>query len=289
MSADTIWLSLLGAEVRYYQGKYRTRAIEAGTGEPLILIHGVGGHAEAYSRNVLQLSRHFHVYAIDLIWHGLSEKPPFPMEEMNTIPMFVEHVEDFMNAAGIDAAHVEGESLGGWVGGRLALSSPKRVRKLIMNTTAGWNPPGMDTAPGLAERSMAAIRDPDRETIRKRLEWLMATPDRVTDELVEVRYRYYSDPETRQALENLFHAHLVDQTPRRRYSFSEEDLGTIAVPTLVLWSEHNPGTGPDVGRHIAGLIPSAQFVSIADASHWPQWEKPEEHDEIVTRFLLRGA
>jgi hypothetical protein len=56
----------------------------------------------------------------------------------------------------------------------------------------------------LAERSLQAIRNPYRETIRKRLEWLMASPDRVTDELVEVRYHFYSDPETQQAFNEGF-------------------------------------------------------------------------------------
>jgi pimeloyl-ACP methyl ester carboxylesterase len=284
MAGDTAWVHLLGGQIRYYEGKYRTRTLEAGSGEPLILIHGVGGHAESFVRNVMPLSRHFHVYAIDLIWHGLSSKPPFSME---TIPTFVEQVIDFMDAAGIDRAHLEGESLGGWVGGWLAIQHPRRLRKLVLNTMAGWHPQGVaETAPGLAERSMAAVRNPDRETIRKRLEWLVVDPARMPDEMVEIRYRIYTEPETNQALQQLFHAHLVDQTPRRKYGFTEADLGRITVPTLVLWSEHNPGTGPDVGREIASKIPGARFATLADCGHWPQFEKPAEHDEIVTRFLL---
>ena len=195
----------------------------------------------------MPLSRHFHVYAIDLIWHGLSSKPPFSMD---TIPTFVEQVIDFMDAAGIDRAHLEGESLGGWVGGWLAIQHPERLRRLVLNTMAGWHPQGVaETAPGLAERSMAAVRNPDRETIRKRLEWLVADPARMPDEMVEIRYRIYTEPETNQALQQLFHAHLVDQTPRRKYGFTEADLGRITVPTLVLWSEHNPGPGPTWPGH----------------------------------------
>ena len=53
---NTIWVDLLGAQVHYVGKKYRTRVIEAGSGEPLLMLHGIGGHAEAYSRNLKPLS-----------------------------------------------------------------------------------------------------------------------------------------------------------------------------------------------------------------------------------------
>jgi len=75
----TLWLELLGAEVRYRGRRFKTRTIEVGAQNPqkLILIHGVGGHAEAYSRNLQRLGERYHAIAIDLLWHGLSAKPPF--------------------------------------------------------------------------------------------------------------------------------------------------------------------------------------------------------------------
>jgi pimeloyl-ACP methyl ester carboxylesterase len=54
----------------------------------------------------------------------------------------------------------------------------------------------------------------------------------------------------------------------------------------VLWTEKNPGTGPEVGRYIADRIPGARFACLDDAAHWPQWEHPEAHDDIVAAFLL---
>jgi pimeloyl-ACP methyl ester carboxylesterase len=285
---DSAWTSMLGGQVRTYQGsRYRTRALEAGSGEPLILLHGIGGHAETFSRNVLPLAEHFHVYAIDLLWHGFSSKPL--LTDLETIPRFVDHLLDFMDATGIDRAHVEGESLGGWIAMRLALWHPDRLRKLILNTTAGWPIDGKPSLPpGLAERSMTAIRNVDRDTIKRRMEWLVSDPARMTDEMVEIRYRIWSDPDTRQALENLFNAHLVDGTPKVKYDVQPDEAGNIKAPTLVLWTEHNPGDGPDVGRDIAAHIPGAAFACIDDAGHWPQWEHPEEHDRIVTEFLLGG-
>ena len=287
---SSIWLDLMGAQVRYLGRRHRTRVIEAGDGPPLVLLHGVGGHAEAWARNVVRLGRHFRVLAIDLLWHGYSAKPPYPDGE--DIPAYAEQFLDLLDDAGIERAHVEGESLGGWIGLWLALNHPDRLDRLVLNTTAG-----IRFAPGvvperpkegrelLARRSLEAISSPTPETIRKRLEWLMADPSRVTDELVDVRLKLYSDPEIQVSLRSVFqNAFGGVGAPRR--TVPEERLADVRSPTLVLWTEKNPGTGPDVGRHIAGRIPGAAFACIDDAAHWPQWERPELHDSIVTEFLL---
>jgi pimeloyl-ACP methyl ester carboxylesterase len=165
------------------------------------------------------------------------------------------------------------------------------VGKLILNTTAGieWQEGSVtvhtkEGREALAQRSLQAIDDPNRETIRKRLEWLMAAPDRVTDELVELRYTLYSTPEIRDSLRSVFsNAFGAGAVPRRMVP--EARLADIAAPTLVFWTDHNPGSGPDVGRKIASMIPGAQFYCMSDAAHWPQWEHPEEHDRVITAFL----
>lgn len=283
---STIWVDLLGAEVRYRGREYRTRTIEAGSGELLIMIHGVGGHAEAYSRNIVRLGEHVHAMSIDLQWHGFSAKPPFTKD---MVPLYAKQLVDLMDSMGVKKASIEGESLGGWVAMWTALHHPDRVDKLVLNTAAGIRYASsvkIDHAGGtnlLRERSLAAIGNPTRETIRKRLEWLMASPDRVTEELVDLRHAIYTNPETNASLTNVFgNSFQGDQAP---HVIEESDLAKIAAPTLVLWSDKNPGAGPDAGKRLASCIPGAQFYCINDAAHWPQWEKPEEHDRVVSGFL----
>ena len=192
---NTIWLDLLGAEVRYRGRDFKTRTIETGgqNADKLILIHGVGGHAEAYARNMQRLGKTHHAIAIDLLWHGLSAKPPFTPD---MVPMYARQILDLLDDLGVEKAAIEGESLGGWVALWTALHHPDRVSKVILNTAAGirWNRDKVkiDDSTGtnlLRERSLAAINDPNRETIKKRLEWLMASPDRVTEELIDLRTR----------------------------------------------------------------------------------------------------
>jgi pimeloyl-ACP methyl ester carboxylesterase len=116
----------------------------------------------------------------------------------------------------------------------------------------------------------------------------MADPSRVTDELRDVRLKLYSDPAVQESLRSVFqNAFGGIGAPRKHVP--EELLGEIRAPTLVLWTEKNPGTGPEVGRYISDRIPGARFASIDDAAHWPQWERPEVHDKIVSEFLLSPA
>ena len=112
----------------------------------------------------------------------------------------------------------------------------------------------------------------------------MASPDRVTDELVEVRYRIYADPESQKALTDVFNNSFGDGDSRT-FQIPAQKLKDIKAPTLVLWTDKNPGTGPDVGQYISSLIPGARFSCIKDAAHWPQWEQPQAHDEAVLSFL----
>lgn len=280
---STIHSDLLNAEVRYYDdGNFRTRVIEAGSGPALVMMHGGGGHAEAFSRNVERLSRHFRVICPDFIWHGLSSCPPFV--DGNWVRQFSDQMLALLDSMGIEKASFEGESLGGWIAIDLALRHPERVQKIILNTA--W---GMDMGtersgemPSLKEASLNALRNPSRETIRKRMEWLMPLGG-TTDEIVDVRLAMWSRPTTRDALleyyERLFSPSCAD------HLFRAPDLAKIPVPTLLLWTEKNPITGPDTAYAMAAVIPDAQVHVVANAAHWPQWERPEEHDEVVTAFL----
>jgi pimeloyl-ACP methyl ester carboxylesterase len=113
----------------------------------------------------------------------------------------------------------------------------------------------------------------------------MADPSRVTDELLDVRLKLYSDPEVQASLRSVFENAFGDVGAPRK-TIPEARLREVDTPTLVLWTEKNPGTGPEVGRYIADRISGAKFACIDDAAHWPQWEQPEVHDSIVTDFLL---
>lgn len=287
MSPNGIYLDLLQCDTYIQKGKlYATRVITAGDGPPLILMHGGGGHAEAYSRNIARLAANHRVIAMDFLWHGYSSKPPF--RAGNWLEQFTEQVLDMMDSMDITKASFEGESLGGWVAIDLALRYASRVDKIVLNTAWGctFDPAYVHEAAtdldALRTTSFDALNQPDKAKVRKRMEWLMA-PEKVTEEIVDVRYRIWTEPETNASLkayyDRLFDASTGD------YLFDEQAIRRIAVPTLILWTDRNPLHGVDAARRLEQLITGSKCHVIEAAAHWPQWEHPEEHDRIVSDFL----
>jgi pimeloyl-ACP methyl ester carboxylesterase len=225
--------------------------------------------------------------SIDLLWHGFSSKPPF--RDGNWLAQFTEQLIDLMDAEGIEKAHLEGESLGGWICLDMAIRHPERIGKLILTTVWGMNlePNAVQERAAdleaLRERSIQAVQNPSRDAIRKRMEHLMFSPESVTDELVDLRRRIWSRPETRKALTEYYQALFREET--NAYLFGEDDLRRISAPALVLWTDRNPFQGVDAARRLAEVIPGAKLYLMKNAAHWPQWEHPEEHDEAVVKFL----
>jgi pimeloyl-ACP methyl ester carboxylesterase len=274
----TIWTDLLGSQVRFSGTRYRTRVIECGDGEPLIMLHGGGGHAEAFARNVVRLGRDFRVLAIDMVWHGLSSKPPFPGK---ALPTYADQVVDLLDTLGLERANIEGEAIGGRVALWMGIHKPDRVRKLILNNTGGVRfksgtlEERVETRGLYQQSASAAIETTTRETVRTRMSRLFVDQSLVTDELVETRYRFYSDPETNAA----------QLAIKMEAEFEEEELARISAPTLVVTSDQNPLRGPDAGQRLANLIPNGRMHLIPGAAIWLQWEKAEEHDRVVAEFL----
>lgn len=295
---STIHLDLLGTETRYIDtGRYRSRVISVDNGKlPLILLHGGGGHAETWARNMMRLAEFCRPIAIDFIWHGRSSAPPFsdkgPTEDGNWLDQFTDQVLDLMDHLGIEKAVIEGESLGGWIAYDMAVYHPERTAGVVLNTTWGmaldpaFTPEGDADLDALRETSVNALRHPTRELLRKRLEWLMPLGG-VTDELVDLRMALWADPQTNAALieyyERLFSPNIHD------FYFNEDEIRRIACPTLVLWTDSNPIHGPEAADRLADIIPGAAKHIMQGCAHWPQWERPEEHDRVVAEFLATLA
>ena len=102
----------------------------AGSGPDLVLLHGTGGHLEAYARDIAGLAADFRVTAYDMVGPRLVDLPDRPY----TIDVLSDHLIGLLDALDIGAAHLSGESLGGWVAAWTAAHHPERVDRLVLNT-----------------------------------------------------------------------------------------------------------------------------------------------------------
>ncbi len=277
----TLWTELQGLDysIRHVQvGEWSTRVLETGSGDPIIIMHGTGGHLEAFTKNLRALGERYRVILYDYPGHGWTTTATRDLE----IADYESHLLALMEALGVDRAHLSGESLGGWVAAKFAAAHPERVRSLILNT-----PGGTMATPGVMERirslSQAAADDPSEERIRTRLEWLMADPTSVTDELVAVRRAVYGREGFAESMRHILC--LQDEDVRRRNLIADDELAAIVAPTLVIWTSDDPSGPAKAGLDMAERIPDGRFQLIERAGHWPQWEQQEQFDRIALDFL----
>ena len=151
-----------------------------------MLLHGSGGHAEAYVRNLEAHAEHFSTWSIDMLGHGYTDKPGHPLE----ISHYVDHLLAVLDAIGVERVHLSGESLGGWVAARAAADHPDRIDRLVLNT-AGGSQADPEVMKRIITLSMAAAENPSWETVQARIKWLMADKTKDYDDIVASRQRIY--------------------------------------------------------------------------------------------------
>jgi pimeloyl-ACP methyl ester carboxylesterase len=116
-----------------------------GYGEPLVLIHGLGGSCRWWERNTDALAKHFQVHVIDLMGCGKSAtQGKFVLQEA------AQHVKHWMETHRIRRAHVVGHSMGGFVAAELAADYPDMVEKLVL-VDAAIVPPEQMVKPSMRE------------------------------------------------------------------------------------------------------------------------------------------
>jgi 2-hydroxy-6-oxonona-2,4-dienedioate hydrolase len=278
-----VWVAL-GAtphSIGYVQvGPWLTRVLQAGPadGEPLVLMAGTGGHLEAYAHNIPAFAETYRVIAYDYPGHGYTTHARSDLE----LPDYVEHLTGLLDALSIEKANLNGESLGGWVAIKFAAAHPDRVLRLVLNT-----PGGTMATPEVMERirslSQAAADDPTDERIRARLEWLMADPATVTDELVAIRRAIYARPGFAESMRHILC--LQDPDIRRRNLVTDDELAAVPHGALVVWTSNDPSGPASTGMQMAEKITGGRFEHIGDAGHWPQWEQRDKFNHVVLGFL----
>ncbi|HWC83533.1 MAG TPA: alpha/beta hydrolase [Pseudonocardiaceae bacterium] len=282
----TIWteLSPLPHRVEYVDaGGVPTRALRAGNPDAhaVVFLHGTSGHLEAFTRNFTAHAE-YDLHAIDMLGHGYTGKPDHPYE----IADYVRHLLDYLDAVGVEKAHVVGESLGGWVGARAAIDHPERVRSLQLLCAGGTvaNPAVMER---IRTSTKQAVASDDIELTRERLRLLMAGEADATEELVQVRHAIYHQPDFVSNVDNLLS--LQDMQRRQRNLLRPDDLARITQPTLIVWGRQNPfGEVPEAAA-MHEAIPGSQLELFENCGHWPQHEQADRYNPISLAFLRKAA
>lgn len=284
----SIWTELSGIDYRHAYvdaGGITTRALQAGPedGEHVVFLHGTTGHLEAFVKNIPVHAERYRCHAIDMLGHGYTGKPDRPGE----ISAYVEHLMAYLDAVGAERAHLVGESLGGWVSSWAASEYPDRVASLQLLCMGGTkvNPAVMER---LKTSTRAAALEDDISLTRDRLRLLWAEWDEdLGDELTQVRYEIYHQPEFQRNLHNLLALQEVER--RERNLLRPDRMARIKAPTLVVWANKNPFGDVPEAEAIAAAIPGARLEIFNECGHWPQHEKADLYNPLSLSFLAEAS
>ncbi len=281
----SLWIDMVGTQIRYVDTPTfgRIRVAEAGPRDaPAILFqHGIGGHLEAYCKNLVPLSDEFRCIAFDYVGHAMSNRKAMEY----TPPVLADQVAELMDALELKKAHLSGESLGGWVSGFFAVIYPERVDRLMLNTGAGIpivSDKGRADMLDLMERSKkAAGLAPTFDSVKHRIAWLIHPNNQhlVTDELVNLRLKFYLMAGGREVTP------MVNRMLARHDEFLLP-LEQIRHETMLLWTRDNPIHDLECAQAAVKRIPRGSlYVMKADGAHWPQYEDPEEFNRVARAFF----
>jgi 4,5:9,10-diseco-3-hydroxy-5,9,17-trioxoandrosta-1(10),2-diene-4-oate hydrolase len=265
---------------------------EAGSGAPVVMLHGGGPGASGvsnYSRNIDALAQHFRVIVPDMPGYGRSAKG---VDHSDPFGYLADMVRGLIDEFGFATAHLIGNSYGGAAALRMALDAPGRVGRLIL-----MGPGGIGTtrsAPTAGLKSLLSYyggTGPSRDKLETFIRnYLVYDGASVPDALIETRYRASVDPEVvadpplrrpsgPMALRTLWR---MDLTRDRR-------LKQLTTPTLVLWGREDKVNRPAGGPMLANLMPNTDLVMTSRTGHWMQWERADLFNNLAVDFLSESS
>ena len=264
------------------------RYLAAGEGPPLVLLHGAGDNSLDWRWVLPALARKHHVYAPDLPGSPDSARPAADYS-----PAFFERfVASYVDALGIGRATFVGNSLGGLVAFRLALSEPTRVTALVLVDSAGLgcavNPAFTSVnVPLLGEAAIpfwrTAVGAYQRAWGRTAL--LFAhPPGSVPREWLAEQCRLARSPGYLEAHLTVLRA-LVDPGGQREVLVVR--LPLLEIPTLIVWGARDRVFPESQAKDAAARLRRGSLAVIPDCGHLPHVECPDRFVAALDQFLLR--
>jgi pimeloyl-ACP methyl ester carboxylesterase len=258
----------------------------AGSGPPVVLIHGMVNSSRHWEAVALRLSDRHTVIAPDLIGHGDS---PTPRGDYS-LGAHAASIRDLLATIGIDRATIVGHSLGGGVAMQYFWQFPQRTERLVLVSSGGLGPqvsPMLRSAalPGASAllwavahpRLVAALADGGRA--------LQARGSRsgVYALAIARALRPLSGPGAREAFLQTLRS-VIDVRGQRVSALDRFHL-LEGMPTLIVWGERDNTIPLAHGREAAARVPGIRFETLPRAAHFPHLEDAEGLAAVLRDFL----
>ncbi|MEB3022117.1 alpha/beta fold hydrolase [[Mycobacterium] crassicus] len=255
----------------------RTNYLTAGTGEPVVLIHGSGPGVTAYANwrlTIPDLAKQFRVLAPDMVGFGYSERPDDVSYDVQT---WADQVVGFLDALSIPKASLVGNSFGGAIALRVATGHPDRVDRLVLMGSVGVPfriTAGLDAAWGY---------EPSVENMRRLLDVFAYSRELVTDELAQVRYEASIQPGFQESFGSMF------PPPRQQHvdamATPDDAIAKLTHETLIIHGRDDQVIPLDTSLRLLQLINRSQLHVFGRCGHWTQIEHSVQFNRLLDEFL----
>lgn len=237
--------------------------IEEGTGEPMVLLHGLFGALSNFRDLIEYFRNHYKVVV-----------PILPLYELDllhtTVGGLEKYVHKFIEMKDYKNLHLLGNSLGGHVALVHVLKHPERIKSITLTGSSGLFESGMGST--YPKRG-------DYEYIKKQTELTFYDPNTATKELVDEVFGIVNN-----RMKALKIISLAKSAIRNNLG---EELNQIKQPTLLIWGNNDTITPPFVGQEFQKMIPGSELHLIDKCGHAPMMEVPDEFNKILHGFLKR--
>jgi pimeloyl-ACP methyl ester carboxylesterase len=244
------------------------RLSRAGSGSPILFLHGAGG-AAVWLPFMEALAERHELLVPEHPGFGASETPDW-LDNVGDLAYFY---LDVIDRLGLQGLHLVGASLGGWIAAELAVRNCARLKSLTLVAPAGIHVKGV-------RKGDVFMWSPD-ETARRLFH---------NQELAEAMI---AAPQTEAAqmarMKNSLALAKLAWHPRFYNPDLEKWLHRVSVPTLLIWGEHDQVIPPAYGTAFAKFIPGARLEIVRDCGHLPHVEQPLEFVSLVNRFIGGGV
>ena len=251
-----------------------------GDGEPMVLIPYLAADQACYAFQVAEYAKHYTCYSVDLRGAGLSGQP----DGVYTTELFAADVAAFMQAAGIEQAHIFGLSLGAATGMWLAAKHPEKVKTLSLHS--GWT-----------------ASDPFLRAVVESWQIIAQALDSVPEMIIQGIFpwcftpeMYAARPEYVESLADFVRSRPmppVDALIRQSGAVLAHDataaLGSIQAPTLITFGRHDLVTSTRFAAPLSEGIADSEVLVFEDCSHAPIYENVEEFNQQTLAFLQRHS
>jgi pimeloyl-ACP methyl ester carboxylesterase len=250
----------------------RVHYLEGGSGPPVVLLHGLGSHAQQdWSRMLPPLVQAgYHIYAMDLVGYGRSDKPT---DWNYSISEEAKFVEAFMDAKQLPTVELSGVSMGGWIAATVALQQPQRIMRLVLFDSAGM-------------------------TFRLSFDPMVFTPE--TTEQVDRLFAVVTN--TPQKMPTFVKKDFIRKSQRDGWvvkralasmmtgtDLLDRRFSDLKMPLLIVWGKEDTLTPVAVGEAMHRAAPQSEFVVYDRCGHIAAVTCAERMAPTVVEFLGGGG